>query len=50
MGLYHWDKRAMLLAGTATGEVYACEDAGEDWSVVAEQLPPISKGGRLANR
>lgn len=45
MGLYRSGSRVMLIAGTATGQVYACRDAGEPWSVVAEGLPPISKGG-----
>ena len=45
MGLYHWDDRVMLVAGTATGEVYACEEAGGTWQRVAAGLPPISKGG-----
>ena len=45
MGLYRWSDRVMLIAGTATGEVFACENAGERWEPVAEGLPPISKGG-----
>ncbi|WP_322045407.1 glycosyl hydrolase [Paraburkholderia sp. J67] len=45
MGLYHWGDRIMLLAGTATGEVYASEDDGANWYAVATGLPPISKGG-----
>ncbi|WP_322094297.1 WD40/YVTN/BNR-like repeat-containing protein [Paraburkholderia bannensis] len=45
MGLYHWDDRIMLIAGTATGEVYASEDDGANWYTVATGLPPISKGG-----
>lgn len=45
MGLYHWDEEVMLVAGTATGEVFASENAGQRWSLVAEGLPPISKGG-----
>jgi photosystem II stability/assembly factor-like uncharacterized protein len=45
MGLYRSRERVMLIAGTATGEVFACADAGERWNVVAEGLPPISKGG-----
>jgi hypothetical protein len=45
MGLHHFDDRVMLIAGTATGEVYACENAGERWNLIAEDLPPVSKGG-----
>ncbi|QYY29488.1 glycosyl hydrolase [Cupriavidus pinatubonensis] len=45
MGLYHWADQVMLLAGTATGETYASEDGGENWYTVADNLPPISKGG-----
>jgi photosystem II stability/assembly factor-like uncharacterized protein len=45
MGLYQWGDHVMLVAGTATGEVFACEEAGEAWQKVADDLPPISKGG-----
>lgn len=45
MGLYHWGDRIMLIAGTATGEVYATEDEGANWYVVSDELPPVSKGG-----
>lgn len=45
MGLYHWADRVMLVAGTATGEVFACENVGEPWQCIARGLPPISKGG-----
>jgi photosystem II stability/assembly factor-like uncharacterized protein len=45
MGLYHWGNDVMLVAGTATGEAFVCDDAGEPWNLAAEGLPPISKGG-----
>jgi len=45
MGLYHWDDKIMLIAGTATGEIYATENDGESWYVVSDDVPPISKGG-----
>jgi photosystem II stability/assembly factor-like uncharacterized protein len=45
MGLYHWGDELTLIAGTATGQVFASDDAGEHWYPVAEDLPPISKGG-----
>lgn len=45
MGLYQHHDVVMLLAGTATGEVFASEDAGAHWTTLADGLPPISKGG-----
>ena len=45
MSLYHSGAQISLFTGTATGEVYGSDDAGETWSLVADQLPPISKGG-----
>lgn len=45
MGLHRSGDRVMLFAGTATGELFACENAGEQWNVLADGLPPISKGG-----
>jgi photosystem II stability/assembly factor-like uncharacterized protein len=45
MGMYASGGQAMLVAGTATGEVFACEQAGGRWELVAKDLPPISKGG-----
>ena len=47
MGLYHARDRVTLFAGTATGEVFSCEHAGGRWGLVAEGLPPISKGGHF---
>jgi photosystem II stability/assembly factor-like uncharacterized protein len=43
MGLYHYGDQVTLFAGTATGEVYVSEDAGENWVCAAAGLPPISK-------
>jgi photosystem II stability/assembly factor-like uncharacterized protein len=45
MGMHASTDRVMLVAGTATGEVFACDDAGAPWQLVADGLPPISKGG-----
>jgi photosystem II stability/assembly factor-like uncharacterized protein len=45
MGLYHWGNQVMLIAGTATGEVFACENAGSPWTCIVRGVPPISKGG-----
>jgi photosystem II stability/assembly factor-like uncharacterized protein len=45
MGMYRSAEQVMLIAGTATGEIFACEQAGGHWDLVAQDLPPISKGG-----
>ena len=45
MGMHHNGESLMLTAGTATGEVFVSDDAGETWSTAASGLPPISKGG-----
>jgi photosystem II stability/assembly factor-like uncharacterized protein len=44
MGMHHCGDQIMLTAGTATGEVYVSDDA-ENWNLLADGLPPISKGG-----
>ena len=38
-----WDGGMMLLAGTATGEVYATEDAGASWQLLTDEAEPVSK-------
>ena len=38
-----WDGGMMLLAGTATGQVYATEDKGASWQLIAEDAKPVSK-------
>jgi len=38
-----WDGGMMLLAGTATGEVYATEDDGASWQLLTDQAAPVSK-------
>ena len=38
-----WDGGMMLLAGTATGEVYATEDEGASWQLITDQARPVSK-------
>jgi hypothetical protein len=43
MSLHHWPGGMTLLIGTATGEVYASEDGGDNWTCIAEDLTPISK-------
>jgi photosystem II stability/assembly factor-like uncharacterized protein len=45
MAMYQWDHELAFFAGTATGEVFATEDAGASWEVIAKDLPPISKAG-----
>ncbi|BAK66576.1 conserved hypothetical protein [Sphingobium sp. SYK-6] len=45
MGLHSFGDAFSLYAGTATGEIFHSDDCGETWSLLAERLPPISKGG-----
>lgn len=42
---HHAGDYLAIVAGTATGEVYLSDDAGESWSCIASGLPPISKAG-----
>ena len=44
-GMYDAAGQVTLFAGTATGEVFACETPGDPWYLIADGLPPISKGG-----
>ena len=43
--MHHAGAQLMLVAGTATGEVFVSDDAGGEWSIAATGLAPISKGG-----
>ncbi len=43
MAQHLWPGGMLLLAGTATGEVYASEDKGQKWEKIAQQLRPICK-------
>ncbi len=45
MGMHVHGDGYSLYAGTATGEVFHSDDRGEHWSLLADHLPPISKGG-----
>jgi len=45
MGMHDFGAGYSLYAGTATGEIYHSDDNGEHWSLLADRLPPISKGG-----
>jgi photosystem II stability/assembly factor-like uncharacterized protein len=38
-----WVGGMMLLAGTATGEIFATEDRGESWQLITDQARPVSK-------
>jgi photosystem II stability/assembly factor-like uncharacterized protein len=38
-----WDGGMMLLAGTATGEIYASEDEGASWQLLTSDAKPVSK-------
>ena len=43
MSQHVWDGGMMLLAGTATGEVYATEDKGASWQLITDKARPVSK-------
>ncbi len=44
MTLEEWDDSFSVFAGTTSGEVFATDDGGETWSLIASGLAPISKG------
>ena len=33
-----------LFVGTTSGEIYMSSNGGEEWKLVANRLPPVSKG------
>lgn len=43
MGIHHWNKKTLLIIGTATGEIYTSDDAGQSWQCIADNMPAISK-------
>ena len=43
MAQHVWDGGMMLVAGTATGEVYVTEDDGATWQQISDKIAPISK-------
>lgn len=43
MAQHVWNGGMMLLAGTATGEIYASEDNAASWTRIAEDVTPVSK-------
>jgi hypothetical protein len=44
MSLEEWGESFSAFAGTTSGEVFATDDGGERWSLIASGLAPISKG------
>ena len=38
-----WDGGMMLLAGSATGEVFATENNGASWTCISDEVTPVSK-------
>jgi photosystem II stability/assembly factor-like uncharacterized protein len=43
--LEDWGDGYLVCAGTTAGEVYASEDGGRRWSLIASGLPAIAKEG-----
>lgn len=43
MTMHSWTGGMMLVIGTATGEIYASEDAGASWACIADDVRPVSK-------
>jgi photosystem II stability/assembly factor-like uncharacterized protein len=44
--MVHWGGHVAFYVGTAVGEVFASEDHGETWQLIAS-MPPISKAGHF---
>jgi photosystem II stability/assembly factor-like uncharacterized protein len=44
MTLEEWGSSFSAFVGTTSGEVFATDDGGENWSQIAKGLAPISKG------
>jgi len=42
--MHSYGDQVAFYAGTAIGELYGSEDGGAHWTLIAEGLPPISKG------
>jgi photosystem II stability/assembly factor-like uncharacterized protein len=40
-----WDGGHTLFAGTTDGDIFASEDDGDTWRLIAERVGPVSKGG-----
>ena len=43
MSQHLWDGGMMLVAGTATGQVFVTEDGGDSWDHVSESVTPVAK-------
>lgn len=43
MAMHSWPGGLQFFAGTAVGEIYATEDGGGRWALIALALPPVSK-------
>ncbi|MGH7032207.1 MAG: WD40/YVTN/BNR-like repeat-containing protein [Stellaceae bacterium] len=43
MSRHSWPGGAMMSFATAKGEIYASENGGERWTLIAKDLPPVSK-------
>ena len=52
MCLEEWGQSCSVFAATTSGEVYASDNGGDSWSLIAVGLAPISKGAhyRLLER
>jgi hypothetical protein len=36
--------KLLVATGTTSGEIYMSPDGGERWKLIADGLPPVSKG------
>ncbi|MBL8549555.1 MAG: hypothetical protein JNJ73_06200 [Hyphomonadaceae bacterium] len=45
MGCYATPSGSTYLVGTATGQLFISENACDSWTLIADDLPPISKAG-----
>jgi photosystem II stability/assembly factor-like uncharacterized protein len=43
MSMHHWPGGMTLVIGTATGQIYASEDEGASWQLIADDVMPVSK-------
>jgi hypothetical protein len=43
--LEDWGDGVSLFAATTSGEVYASDDGGDEWSLIASGLAPVAKKG-----
>lgn len=45
MAMEVWEGGYALFAATTDGEIFYSDDEGDRWSKIADNLPPVSKGG-----